>query len=69
MMCLTNECLARCIVSKILMHVRGKMELHLYVDNWQLKGDTVNATSEAFKALMQFTDLSRLHMANSKCWF
>ena len=64
-MCLTNECLARCIVSKIRRHVRGKMELYLYADNWQLKGYTVNATSEAFEALLQFTDISRLHMANS----
>ena len=45
------------------------MELYLYADNWQLKGDDVNATSEAFKALKDFTDLSRLHMANAKCWF
>lgn len=33
------------------------------------KGDTANAIAEAFKALKQFTDLSKLHMSNSKCWF
>lgn len=37
------------------------MELYHYADNWQLKGDNVNATSEAFKALKDFTDISRLH--------
>ena len=45
------------------------MDLYLYADNWQLKGNSVNATSEAFKALKSFTDISRLHMANAKCWF
>ena len=29
MMCLTNECLARCIVSKVPRQVKEKMELYL----------------------------------------
>lgn len=38
MMCLTNERLARCIVSRIPRHEQGKVELYLYADNWQLEG-------------------------------
>lgn len=69
MLCLTNECLARFIESRIPRQVQGRVELHLFADNWQLKGDTVNATAEFLKALKQFTDLYKLHMSNSNCWF
>lgn len=41
----------------------------LYVDNWQIRRNIVNATNEASNALSEFARISKLHVSKKKCWF